>query len=328
MKAVRFVVRGRRAGPLRAEAELPHARPALRQADAAGGRRGRGARPRAGCGPAGGWASTSTASEHEIGPDDVQMVLQPLEGYQVERAGTHAVALNLELDDELRREGLAREVVHAVQAARKAAGLEVEDRIALTLGGDAALLDAARAHEDYVSRRDARARRLEYDGRRPASAPRSRVGPVHRRRSPLGWRRHEAAARSSTSVRSSLQLIGARRGADGLRAAHGIRARLERGGLLSHGRARSRSSAGSWPASSTAAPTTASSAGWWAGSCSAASSCWGTGSPTPTPRPTCPIHRSGSCSSPRSPAASSARWARLAQAPGAAAREPPRCSKR
>ena len=54
--------------------------------------------------------------EHPLGPDDVQMVLQPLEGYQVERAGTHAVALNLELDDELRREGLAREVVHAVQA--------------------------------------------------------------------------------------------------------------------------------------------------------------------------------------------------------------------
>jgi isoleucyl-tRNA synthetase len=89
--------------------------------------------------------------EHEIGPEDVQLVLQPLEGYQVERSGTHAVALNLELDDALRREGLAREVVHAVQAARKDAGLNVEDRIALTLGGDDELLDAARAHEDYVA---------------------------------------------------------------------------------------------------------------------------------------------------------------------------------
>jgi isoleucyl-tRNA synthetase len=49
-------------------------------------------------------------------------VLQPLEGYQVERAGTHAVALNLELDESLVREGWAREVVHAVQNARKAAG--------------------------------------------------------------------------------------------------------------------------------------------------------------------------------------------------------------
>ena len=101
--------------------------------------------------------------EHQIGPEDVQMVLQPLPGYQVERAGTHAVALDLELDDDLRREGLAREVVHAVQAARKAAGLQVEDRIVLTLGGDDTLLDAARAFEDYVNR-EIFAQALSYDG--------------------------------------------------------------------------------------------------------------------------------------------------------------------
>ena len=101
--------------------------------------------------------------EHEIGPNDVTMALQPLDGYQVERSGTHAVALNLELDDRLRREGLAREVVHAVQAARKDAGLNVEDRIALTLGGDDELLEAARAHQDYVSR-ETLATSLVYDG--------------------------------------------------------------------------------------------------------------------------------------------------------------------
>jgi isoleucyl-tRNA synthetase len=89
--------------------------------------------------------------DHALGPDDVQLVLQPLEGYQVERSGTHAVALNLELDEELRREGLAREVVHAVQNARKEAGLEVEDRIELSLGGDEALLAAVTAHSDYVT---------------------------------------------------------------------------------------------------------------------------------------------------------------------------------
>jgi len=47
----------------------------------------------------------------------------------VERSGTHAVALDLELDDELRRETLAREIVHAVQVARKGAGLRVEDQL-------------------------------------------------------------------------------------------------------------------------------------------------------------------------------------------------------
>jgi isoleucyl-tRNA synthetase len=61
------------------------------------------------------------------------------------------VALELELDDALRREGLAREVVHAVQNARKAAGLEVEDRIRLELAGDEELLAAAREHERYVA---------------------------------------------------------------------------------------------------------------------------------------------------------------------------------
>jgi isoleucyl-tRNA synthetase len=102
--------------------------------------------------------------EHPLGSDDVQLVLQPLEGYQVERSGTHAVALNLELSDELRREGLAREAVHAIQNARKEAGLKVEDRISLALGGDAELLDAVRAHEDYVTG-ETLATSISYDGR-------------------------------------------------------------------------------------------------------------------------------------------------------------------
>jgi len=101
--------------------------------------------------------------EHPLSADDVQLVLKPLEGYQVERAGTHAVALELTLDEELRREGLAREVVHAVQAARKAAGLNVEDRISLTLGGDGELLAAARAHEAYVTG-ETLATAVAYDG--------------------------------------------------------------------------------------------------------------------------------------------------------------------
>jgi isoleucyl-tRNA synthetase len=78
-------------------------------------------------------------------------VMEPLEGYQVEAEAGHAVALELELDDELRREGLAREVVRAVQEARKQAGLEVSDRISLELGGDDELLAAAREHESYIA---------------------------------------------------------------------------------------------------------------------------------------------------------------------------------
>jgi isoleucyl-tRNA synthetase len=89
--------------------------------------------------------------EHTIGADEVTLALQPLEGYEVEAEAGHAVALQLELDDDLRREGLAREIVHAVQNARKDAGLEITDRIELTLGGDAELIDAARAHEPYIA---------------------------------------------------------------------------------------------------------------------------------------------------------------------------------
>lgn len=83
--------------------------------------------------------------------DDVQVVLAPLDGYQLEREGTHAVALDLSITDELRREGYAREIVHAVQNARKDAGLAVEDRVDLRLGGDQTLLAAAREFSDYLA---------------------------------------------------------------------------------------------------------------------------------------------------------------------------------
>ncbi len=89
--------------------------------------------------------------EHILGPDEVTLSLQPLEGYEVEAEAGHAVALQLELDDELRREGLAREIVHAVQNARKAAGLEITDRIELMLSGDPELIEAAREHEPYLA---------------------------------------------------------------------------------------------------------------------------------------------------------------------------------
>jgi isoleucyl-tRNA synthetase len=95
--------------------------------------------------------------------------MQPLDGYQVESEAGRAVALALDLDDELRREGLAREVVHAIQNARKEAGLEVTDRISLTLGGDGELLEASRAHEEYVAG-ETLATNVSYDGAGGATA--------------------------------------------------------------------------------------------------------------------------------------------------------------
>jgi isoleucyl-tRNA synthetase len=89
--------------------------------------------------------------EHALGADDLLISMKPLEGYQVEREGSHAVALELEIDESLRVEGWAREIVHAVQAARRAAGFEISDRIELGLDGAAELLAAAREHEEYIA---------------------------------------------------------------------------------------------------------------------------------------------------------------------------------
>jgi isoleucyl-tRNA synthetase len=89
--------------------------------------------------------------DHTLDPDDLIMALAPLEGYEVEAEAGHAVALQLEIDEELRRAGLAREIVRAVQDARKNAGLEITDRIELGLSGDAELLEVAQEHESYIA---------------------------------------------------------------------------------------------------------------------------------------------------------------------------------
>jgi isoleucyl-tRNA synthetase len=102
-------------------------------------------------------------SDHTLAPNDVSLVMQPLEGYEVEAEAGRAVALALELDPALAREGTAREVVHAIQNARKQAGLDVSDRISLMLGGDPDLLEAAREHERYIAG-ETLATSVAYDG--------------------------------------------------------------------------------------------------------------------------------------------------------------------
>ena len=116
--------------------------------------------------------------DHELDTDDLMLAMKPLEGYQLEREGSHAVALELELDDALRREGLAREIVHAIQNARKSAGLQVEDRIALLLGGASELLEAAREHQDYVAR-ETLATSVDFDGAHGVDPVKIEGHPLH-----------------------------------------------------------------------------------------------------------------------------------------------------
>jgi isoleucyl-tRNA synthetase len=101
--------------------------------------------------------------EESLGPEDLTLVMQPRGGYQLERQANYAVALKVDVDEELQREGAAREVVHAIQIARKGAGLRVEDRIELMLFGDAMLLDAVREHAEYVTG-ETLAASLTFDG--------------------------------------------------------------------------------------------------------------------------------------------------------------------
>ncbi|MFL5861628.1 MAG: DUF5915 domain-containing protein, partial [Solirubrobacteraceae bacterium] len=96
-------------------------------------------------------AITIGGDAHELAAADLLVTMKPLEGYQVEREGSHAVALEIELDEPLRVEGRARDIVRAVQNARQRAGLEVSDRILLTLDGDAELLAAAQTHRGYIA---------------------------------------------------------------------------------------------------------------------------------------------------------------------------------
>jgi isoleucyl-tRNA synthetase len=90
--------------------------------------------------------------DHTLSADDVILTMRAPDGYSVEREGAHAVALDLAIDADLRDEGRAREMIHAIQGARKTAGLQVEDRIELALDGAASLLDAAAQHRDYIAR--------------------------------------------------------------------------------------------------------------------------------------------------------------------------------
>jgi isoleucyl-tRNA synthetase len=88
--------------------------------------------------------------EIDIEPNDLLVESASAEGVACAEEAGYLVGLDTTLDDALRREGLARELVRAVQEARKEAGLEVADRIALYVEGDEAVAAALREHREFV----------------------------------------------------------------------------------------------------------------------------------------------------------------------------------
>ena len=90
-------------------------------------------------------------SPEPLEPDDLLREARPSEGYAVASDGPIAVGLATEITPDLRLEGLAREVVHAVQNARKAADLRVEQRIRLHLDGSGLIREAIDAHRGHIA---------------------------------------------------------------------------------------------------------------------------------------------------------------------------------
>ena len=83
--------------------------------------------------------------------DDVEITSQDIEGWLVASSSTGlVVALDATITDELRAEGIARELVNRIQNLRKDTGLEVTDRIRIRLQQQDTLEKAVRANEAYI----------------------------------------------------------------------------------------------------------------------------------------------------------------------------------
>lgn len=83
--------------------------------------------------------------------DDVEITSQDIEGWLVASSSTGlVVALDATITDELRAEGIARELVNRIQNLRKDTGLEVTDRIRILLQKQDTLEKAVRANEAYI----------------------------------------------------------------------------------------------------------------------------------------------------------------------------------
>jgi isoleucyl-tRNA synthetase len=82
--------------------------------------------------------------------EDLLREARPTEGYAVGQDATLAVGLATQITPGLRLEALSREIVHAVQGARRTAGLRVEERIVLHLDGSGLIREAIDAHRAAI----------------------------------------------------------------------------------------------------------------------------------------------------------------------------------
>lgn len=86
----------------------------------------------------------------EIVREDVEIVSEDIPGWTVANDGAMTVALDLEITEELKNEGMAREIVKRIQAYRKSSGFEITDHIHVVLSHDDNLQKAVEAYHDYI----------------------------------------------------------------------------------------------------------------------------------------------------------------------------------
>ncbi|VXC83706.1 Isoleucine--tRNA ligase [Oceanicaulis sp. 350] len=94
---------------------------------------------------------TASVAGQTLAAEEFTMRVVTDEGSDAEPfAGTGAIVLDTSVDEDQAREGLARDLIRAIQTARKDAGLDVSDRIALGISGGDAVAAAIAAHGDFI----------------------------------------------------------------------------------------------------------------------------------------------------------------------------------
>jgi len=86
----------------------------------------------------------------ELITEDVEIIPVDIPGWKVANEGSLTVALDITLDDDLRNEGVAREIVNRVQNLRKEAGFEVTDRIIVKILSSQAIREAVASNSEYI----------------------------------------------------------------------------------------------------------------------------------------------------------------------------------
>ena len=96
---------------------------------------------------------TFTINEQAIvvSTDDVTIFSEDIPGWSVANDGNITIALDITLTDELISEGIARELVNRIQNLRKSSGLEITDRINLSLSANDSINQAIADHKAYIA---------------------------------------------------------------------------------------------------------------------------------------------------------------------------------